>query len=317
MSLERLLQQLADQSTESWKDETYDVHEARALSAADRAFYVAKLIEHAQRGDALAILTLGHLQATEALPTLEAAAKSSEVWAPTARRALVLLGKGASVIQQIAYDAVHASSKMQRIAAMLDLKKLGGPVAIAALEQALLDEDNIARGVAWDALVAALGLTKRIQDPEGAAQITTEIEVLQILLTSEIPAIVKIGATRMQALSRRLAAGETPDQLGIAWRPRTDDDVFENIRESMFDSDVPYKTDEISTLAGARRFLAESMILLRLQHDDERVPDTLVKLGATWTVPVLEELATSPSTTSALQTKLADAARTLASMSLN
>lgn len=317
MSLERLLQTLADPSGVSWKDETYDLLDAKSLSPSDRAVYVAKLTEHAEGGDTRAIMTLGHLQATEALPALEAAAKSSDAWAPTARRALVLLGKGASVLPQIADDAVHAKSTMQRIAAMLDLGKLGGPVAIKALQQAILDPDNIARGIACDSLVEALGLTKQIQPPDGGKELTTNIEVLQVMLTSEIPALVKIGASRIHDLVRRLGAGEAPDQLGLTWRPRTDEDVFENIRESLFDADVPYKIDEISTLKGPRRLLAEIMLVLRIPHDDERVPEALVKLGAAWTAPVLEELAASPALSSELQKKLADAAHKLASSKLN
>jgi hypothetical protein len=147
MSLERLLQQLTHQSDLNWSSEAYDLLEAKELSPADRAVYVARLIEHAERGDTLAFMTLGHLRATEALPTIEAGARSGEAWAPTARRALVLLGKGASVLAEIAQDAVHAVSKMQRVAAILDLPKIGGPVAIAALEQALLDPEDDARGM--------------------------------------------------------------------------------------------------------------------------------------------------------------------------
>jgi len=314
MSLERLLQQLSDPSDLSWKDETYDLVDARALSSADRAVYVAKLIERAQQGDALAIMTLGHLHAKEAVPTLEAAATSTHAWAPSARRALVLLGRGPSVLAQIADDAVHAPSKMHRVAAILDLPKIGGAVAIGALEQALLDAEADVRGIAWDALVDVLGLTKRIENSEGSRQITTDIEVMRVLLGSPIPALVKIGASGMQAVVGRLAAGATPQQLGIAWRPKTAEAVFENLRESMYEPDVPYRIEELSTLKGPERFLAETMIVRRLEQGDERVPDVLVKLGAAWTAPALVELAKSPATPSELQNKLAGAARALASM---
>ncbi|MBA3459306.1 MAG: hypothetical protein H0T46_05050 [Deltaproteobacteria bacterium] len=317
MSLERLLERLSAQSGLSWNDETYDVVEARELPPADRAVYVAKLIEHAQRGDVLAILTLGHLKATEAVPTLEAAAHSKDVWAPTARRALVLLGMGTSVLAEIAGDAVHAASKMQRVAAILDLAKIGGPVVIAALEQALLDLDSDVRWIAWDALVNALDLKKRIQNPDSSEELTTDIEVMRILLASEIPALVKIGASRMQSVVRRLAAGATPEQLGILWRSKNAEEVFENLRGSLFEAHAAYRIGELSTLEGPARFLAETMIVLRLEHGDERVPEVLVKLGAAWTVPALEELAKSPAMSSELQAKLADAARALSTTSLN
>nr|MBA3462812.1 hypothetical protein [Deltaproteobacteria bacterium] len=116
----------------------------------------------------------------------------------------------------------------------------------------------------------------------------------------------------------RLAGGATPQQLGIAWRSRAaTEDIFENLRESMYE-DAPYQIEELATLRGPERFLAETMIVLRLQKRDERVPDALVKLGAAWTVPALEELTTSPTMSPALQTKLTDAARALAAtVSLN
>ena len=85
-SLDQLLHQLSDPSELSWKDETYDLALAGGLPATERATFVAKLIEHAQQGDTRAILTLGHLKATEALPLLQAAAKSQAPWAATASR---------------------------------------------------------------------------------------------------------------------------------------------------------------------------------------------------------------------------------------
>lgn len=81
----------------------------------------------------------------------------------------------------------------------------------------------------------------------------------------------------------------------------------------MYEPDMPYRIEELSALKGTERFLAETMIVLRLEHGDDRVPEVLVKLGAAWTVPALEELASSPATPSELQRRLAEAARALAS----
>jgi len=55
------------------------------------------------------------------------------------------------------------------------------------------------------------------------------------------------------------------------------------------------------------------MIVLRLEEWDERVPDALVELDATWTAPALEELAESDDAPDELREKLADAARAFAS----
>jgi hypothetical protein len=311
MSLDQLLLAMADPSELSWKDETYDLALAGGLPAAERATLVASLLAQAQHGDTRAILTLGHLNATEALPLLSAAAKSSEPWAATARRALVLLGRGADVIAEIANDATQSPAKMARVAAVMDLPKIGGGMALAALQAALTDEDSDVRVIAWDALVHALGLAKRIQNPEGVRQLTTEIEVMRVLLASEITALVKLGASGMRETARRLAAGATPQQLGIAWRPKQAEAVFDKLREAMEAPGAAYPVKEIATLHGPARQLAETMIVRRLEEGDARVPTALVALDAAWTAPALEEIANSSATPSELRVALAHAAREL------
>ena len=310
MSLEQLLQQMADRTGLSWQSETYDLATARGLSSTDRAEYVAKLLDAARQGDTFAIMTLGHLKVTEAVAMLEAEAQSDQAWAGTARRALVLLGKGTDVVEAIAHDAVNAPDKMARVAAILDLGKLGGPTATFALLQALLDSEPEVRVIAWDAVMDVLGLMKRILNPDGARDLTTEVEVMRVLLGSELPALIKLGAAGIREVARRLAAGATPQQLGIAWRPMTSEETFDNLRGAMYDDD-PYPIDEIKRLRGAERQLAETMIVRRLEAWDERVPDVLVALDAAWTAPALEELAAYDKTPPALRAKLALAAREL------
>jgi len=312
MSLEQLLHQISDPSELSWKDETYDLALALGLSATDRATFVTKLIAQAQQGDTRAILTLGNMNAVEALPALQTAAKSQDPWASTARRALVLLGKGAEVLAEIAHDAVHSPTKMGRVAAVMDLPKIGGAVALAALQEALVDEDGDVRLIAWDALIEALGLTRRIQNPSGARELTTEVEVMRVLLGSDNSALVKLGASRMREIARRLAAGATPQQLGIAWRPKPSAEVFDRLRAALFDPDVAFPLDEIAVLTGTGRQLAETMILLRLEEGDQRVPDAMIKLDAAWTAPALAEFAQSTTLSSELRDKLVHAARELA-----
>lgn len=309
--LERLLHQLSDPSDLSWKDDTYDLALARGLAPDERATYVAKLIDNAKQGDTHAILTLGHLGATEALPVLAVDAKSKEPWAPTARRALVLFGKGADVITEIAHDAVSSSAKMARVAALLDLPKIGGPTAIFALQQALVDEDSDVRVIAWDGLIEALGLTKRLQSPEGKRELTTEVEVMRVLLASHMTALVKLGAAGMREVARRLAAGATAQQLGVAWRPKSAEPTFDKLRKAMYGGGA-FPLAEIKALKGPERQLAETMIVRRLENGDERVPDALVALDAAWTAPALHELADSDATDSELRGKLALAARELA-----
>jgi len=114
------------------------------------------------------------------------------------------------------------------------LAKIGGATALFALQQALVDEDSDVRVIAWDALVEALGLTKRLQNPEGKRELTTEVEVMRVLLASDMPALVNLGAAGMRDVARRLSAGATAQQLGIAWRPKSAEPTFDKLRAAMY-----------------------------------------------------------------------------------
>jgi hypothetical protein len=309
--LDQLLHQMSNLSELAWNEETYDLALASGLSGADRSTFVTKLIETARVGDTHAILTLGHLHASEALPMLQAAARSKDPWAPTARRALVLLGHGAEVVQEIANDAVHAPAKMERVAAVMDLPKIGGAIAISALEQALADEDDAVRMLAWDGLVEAFDLGRHLQDPEGKRGLSTHLELLQVLLSSDLPAFVRMGVDEMRELTKRLGSGATPQSLGIAWTPSSAPDVFARLRLALFDRDVEFPVDEIARLTGVERRWAETMIALRLQDQDPRVPEALARLAAAWTTPMLEEVARSATTSPELRQRLTQSIRAL------
>ncbi len=202
---EQLLQQLADPSGIAWNEETYDLALASSLDGSDRASYVAKLIENAGQGDTHAILTLGHMQATEA-----------------------------------------------------------------------------------------------------------EVEVMRVLLGSEMPALVKLGAAGRREIAPRLGTGATPQQLGIAWRPKPSEAVFDKLRGALVDTDQAFPIDDITPLTGVSRQVAETMIVRCREEYDDRVPDALLALDAAWTAPALEELANYVQTPPDLRAKLADAARQLA-----
>jgi HEAT repeat protein len=310
-ALDQLLHQVANPSELAWNEETYDLALAAALSDAERATFVAKLIENAKVGDTRAIMTLGHLDADEAVPMLRAAAKGQDPWAPTARRALVLIGYGPDVIREIAHDAVHAPAKMVRVGAVMDLGKLGGGTAIAALREALADKDDAVRMLAWDAIVEVFDLGPLIRSPEGKPELSTHLELLQVLLSSDLPAFVRIGVDEMRALIDRMSAGELPQALGLSWAPNPAPELFTRLRLALFDRDAEFPVDEIAELTGVPRRLAETMIALRLQDQDPRVPEALTRLAATWTAPALEEIAGSAATSPELRAALTQSVRAL------
>lgn len=311
--LDLLLRQIADPSELAWNEETYDLALATELTGADRATLIAKLIEQGQQGDTRAILTLGHLQADEALPWLSAAGLGAEPWAPTVRRALVLLGRGADVVDQIATDAFHAPTKMARVAAVLALATVGGAIAIDALEQALTDEAYEVRMLAWDGLIATLGLEPYLRDPEGKRRKTTQLELLKDFLASDLQTLVRMGGDELSALTKRLRRGASPEALGLTWKPHPAPELRARITQAMVDRDLPYPVDEMAQLTGLARRWAEAALVFRLGQDepDPRVAAALVRLRATWTAPVLDEVAAASRTAPALAAELRQAANAL------
>jgi hypothetical protein len=308
-SLDLLLKQIDDPSELSWKDETYDLALAAGLSDAERTAFVSRLIDAARQDDPRAVLTLGYIHADETLPALLPLAKAKNPMAATARRAVVLLGHGDQVVAEIAHDAVHSPAKMERVAAVMDLAKVGGPTAIDALEHALADSEYEVRELAWQGLVTVFGLDKLLRSPEGKQELMSHIELLSVWLGSQIASLMKMGIDGMRELVAKLRAGAAPESLGIKWIANPAPETFQKIRLALFDADAAFPIDEIKSLTGPPRQWAESMILLRLESQDTRVPDAMARLGAEWTVPVLAEV--SKSATPELRDALTESIRSL------
>lgn len=309
--LDELLQQIADKTDVTWRDETYDLARARGLDGTDRSTYIKKLMEVSEQGDTLAIMTLGHLEAEEALSMLQRIASSQAAWASTARRALVAMGHGEEIVDAIAKDVVSAPGEMTRIGAALDLAKIGGAVAFYALEQAMEDPDTTVRGVAWNGIVDCMGLLRYMNGPEGHLQKGSYLELLKDFLLSDVKAFNRIGATEMRDLVRRFAGGESPQELGISYTPDVAPDVSDAIIQAIIDPNKDYPVDGIAKLTGIPRRWGEAALALRAERNDPRVPPGLVRLDAVWTLPVLEELAQSTSTPADFRKTLTDAIREL------
>jgi hypothetical protein len=231
--------------------------------------------------------------------------------AATARRAVVLLGHGKDVVDEIAADAVHSPAKMERVAAVMDLPKVGGPVAIDALEHALADREFEVRELAWQGLVEVFRLDPVLRSPEGKRELMTHVELLSVWLGSQSAALMKMGADGMRELTAKLRGGASPASLGIKWIANPAPQTFQKIRLALFDTDAQFPIDEIAQLTGSPRQWAETMILLRLEHQDARVPEAMSRLDAVWTIPVLDEVAKLPATSQELRDAIALSIRAL------
>ncbi len=279
LSLDPLLQQMADAS---FDEATYDLGFVSRLTEGERASFVERLV---------------------------ALGKSQAPGAPTARRALMRLDHGAAVVAGIAHDALHGPPSTMRRVALEDLAKIGGPTALDALQQALADEYDAFRMLAWEGLVTALGLRPHIQNPAGVREMTTEVEMFHAFLTCDSPAFVQMGVEGMRALCRRLRAGATPESLGITWT--LEPAVFQKLRGTLYHPERPFPLEEIAQLTGIMRRLAEMILAFRVEDHDARVPEALTRLGAAWTIPVLEEAATSEDTPLEFREQLLQCVRSL------
>jgi hypothetical protein len=308
-SLDLLLRQIEDPSQLSWKEETYDLALARDVSGADRDRLLARLIDASLADDPRAVLTLGYIGAVETLPALLSLARANHAMAATARRAVVLLGRGKDVLDLIAQDAMSSPIKMERVAAVMDLAKLGGNQAIAALMEALGDDAYEVRELAWQGLVSVLGLDPLLRSPEGNRELMTPGELYSVWLGSELPALRKMGVEASRRVLEQ--ARRSPSPAGFKWIPCPAPETFQKIRLALFDPEAAYPLDEIKPLTGSPRQWAETMILLRLEHQDVRVPDAMVQLSAEWTVPVLDEVAKAEATPPELRAALEESIRAL------
>lgn len=306
-SLDLLLQQIDDPSELSWKDETYDLALARDVSGDDRLRLMSRLLDAARADDQRAVLTLGYIGAIETLPALLALAKATQPMAATARRAVVLLGHGDEVIEQVAHDAVRSPNKMERVAAVMDLPKIGGDIAIHALVEALADDAYEIRELAWQGLIALFEIDLR--GPDGKVSLMTRVELLSVWLGSELASLRAMGLDGMRKMVADLRAGATP--IGTQWIANPAPETFQAIRLALFDAGAAFPVDAILQLSGSPRQWAETMILLRLQAQDPRVPEVMTKLGAEWAVPVLEEVAGLESTPAELREALRESVKAL------
>jgi len=174
---------------------------------------------------------------------------------------------------------------------------------------ALADSEYEIRELAWQGLVTALGLDASLRGPDGKVGLMTHVELLSVWIGSSLPALMRMGIDGMRAVVQQVRRGSSATDVGATWLPNPALETFQKIRLALFDPEAAYPIDEIKALTGSPRQWAETMILLRLQAADVRVPDAMPRLGAEWTVPVLDEVARGASPE--LRALLVEASRSL------
>jgi hypothetical protein len=292
-SLRELLEELHNRAG---NDETYDLALARSLDSAESAQYAQALDAAIKNGDDRAALTAGSLGLTTAIPTLESLAADPGSFGLAVRRALTVLGQGASVVDGLVKD-LQAPGKIHRFAAAMALGKAGRPKNPAAAEgliEALNDEDDLVRTKAFESLLEMLEIQSYAQNAAGDdVELRSPLRRLDLLLGSALQSLREPARRQLEQIARGILAGATPEQVGIVYTPTTAPDFRIRLGRSLFvNTDMPL--DEALAAGPADRKYAEALIAKALERQVVRAPAALATLGATWTVPALQEAAALP-----------------------
>jgi HEAT repeat protein len=279
---------------EEWerREETYDLACARSLSPDERKVYIEALRDHANCGDGRAALTLGEIDATDAIPDLERLAAGSDISvASMARRALVRLGQSASVASGLASDATTSASWVARFAAMMDLARVGGADAVAAAVRGLDDGDDMVRSRSFETLVSALGLESYTRTPSGGVELRSPLKRLDLLVGSTIRELAVVGADGLRDIVGKLSGGAAPESIGLVYETETSPEFAERFGRMLVDRTRPLALDEVIPLGGHDRAWTEAILAVGLERRDPRIPGALAALRASWTLPALSALA--------------------------
>ena len=284
--LMRLLDHPEELESADLREETYDLARISDLDGNERTAYVAALVDHAEHGDGRAIMTIAEMGATEAVPRLERLAKQATPNGAIARRALMRLGAGTNVAAAVGADASQGGFA-QRFGAVMDLARVGGADALAAVERALADPDSVVRSRAFQSLLSLLGIERFAQDSAGEVELRSPLRRLALLLSSDLPPLQKLGADALRAIASQLVAGKRPAEVGIEYHSETPADFAERFGGAVYDADRPLVLDEVRPLVGHDRAWAETILAVGLERKDPRIPTALADLGAAWTLPAM------------------------------
>lgn len=289
-ALSAILAQLDAAAAPPPTEETYDLSRLRELSPAERTTLAARLVSAAQAGDLRALLTLGELDEPASVAALQAEAGRTDAAGRTARRALVRLGRGASVVQGLAADAA-GGSWLERFAAVMALGQVGGPVAVGALRRALTDDDSHVRLRAFESLVEALGLAGYVKAADGTSEPRAPLKRLSLLLGSDLAPLRAQAVADLDRIAAAIASGASPDTLGLRYVPETPDAFRLQLAAAIVDESEALPVDALRSLSGHDRQAAEALFAYNLARRDPRFPAALAALGAAWTADAMRAAA--------------------------
>jgi hypothetical protein len=227
-----------------------------------------------------------------ALPALEALAAGRGSASSFARRAVLLLRNDDPAAAAVAQD-LASTSMFERLAAVEALARHGGALARQGLDGALDDTDPTVRRQAAQRLIEVLGLGPLTRAADGDSEPVAPLEQLCWLMSAELPALHQHGAGEIRRIAAALAAGQTPAQLDLVYRPGPDPAFRLDLGDVLGEPGAEIPIDAIRRAGDHEQRFAETVLALRLQASvrDPRAPAALATLGADWTIPAIAQSA--------------------------
>lgn len=258
-----------------------DLSTLDALSPLERQIADNLLIDRVRRADARAIVSVGELGLTRAVPHLRLLEAHPVRWVRfSVHRALALLGEPADTL----VDDAARGTVLERFAAVSDLAHIAGDAAFAGLLAGLDDPEPLVRGQVLQGLTARFGIDDLRRDDAGRTLLEAPLEVLEMLLMSTLAPLWQRAAWQARTLFESLAAGATPDALGLRYLPSGPVGFRGAVVDAYFDDEVPFDVAPIAAVDGADRRWAEAFLAVQLDpaRRSLRAVAAIAELDARW-----------------------------------
>lgn len=127
--------------------------------------------------------------------------------------------------------------------------------------------------------------------PDGSRQnFSAPLEIGRLMiLDNASPALRALGTARLRAAFGGLAVGMSPAALGLVYEGDPDDAVGKEVGRALRTPGAAFPIDAVKAASAHDRASAETFWAVALLRSDSRAADALAEVGATWTLPVLQE----------------------------
>jgi HEAT repeat protein len=243
------------------------------------------LIAMLTRNDGRVAAALADVGCVRAIPALvEATTESASPYMRVhAARALLKLGSESGRAALVHMLRTHEGDGTDRGSAARLLARFPDPDKELLLAAASTDPDEQVRSAAAGAVLTVHGL-------DGEDVMWGDVLLgIQGRLLSSLTTVRAEAAAELRAVLARWEAGETADELGLAWRASERNKPLRRFTDSLDSGRADFPVEAVMELTGRERIVVENLVLLRL-HEDRRAVRAAGSLRVHRAVEPLREL---------------------------